>query len=249
MMLAIKINNLSVVIDGKIILNNVSLSLEQGKVGVIIGPSGAGKTTLLRCLNLLSDFDKGDVEIAGINFSSGSPLIDKNILRKRVGMVFQNLNLWPHKTIIDNLILAPVIVDKSNEKEAKGRAVKLLDEVGLAHKVNDYPINLSGGEQQRVAIARALMMEPEILLLDEVTSALDPELTLGVLAVVRKLVMEKQRTFLIVTHELGFAKNIADKVFFMDKGVIIEQGSSEQMFINPTTDRLKEFVEKFRGSL
>lgn len=246
---AIKINKLSAVIDGKIILNDVSLSLGQGKVGVIIGPSGAGKTTLLRCLNLLSNFSEGGIEIAGINLSSHTSSIEKSILRKKVGMVFQNLNLWPHKTILDNLTLAPIIVNKINKKEAEKKATELLSVVGLVEKVSDYPINLSGGEQQRVAIARALMMGPGILLLDEVTSALDPELTLGVLDAIQELVKKERRTFLIVTHELGFAKNIADEVFFMDKGKIIEQGSPEQIFTNPMTERLKEFIGKFRSSL
>ena len=224
-------------------IEDVSFDVPRGQVTAIIGPSGSGKTTLLRCLNNLVAFDKGKVEIDDFTITSRSSTPDARVLREKVGIVFQQFNLWPHKTVLENIIEAPRIVCKLSKPEAIKKAEKLLDKVGLLDKTNEHPQNLSGGQQQRVAIARALAMEPNVLLFDEITSALDPELSEEVLGIVKNIVAEHRRTIIIVTHEMGFARDIADEVIFMDKGKIIEKGSPEQIFQNPRNERTKKFLQ------
>ncbi|KDR94704.1 amino acid ABC transporter ATP-binding protein, PAAT family (TC 3.A.1.3.-) [Peptoclostridium litorale DSM 5388] len=222
--------------DDFTVLENVSLEIEKGEIVTIIGPSGSGKSTLLRCLNRLEEIQSGSIKI------EGEP-VDKNNCRK-LGMVFQNFNLFPHKTVIENIIEAPVIVKKEKKEDAKKLARKLLEDVGLSDKENSYPSQLSGGQKQRVAIARALAMNPDIMLFDEPTSALDPELVGEVLGVIKELAKEHM-TMVIVTHEMAFAKEISDRVVFMDKGKIVEQGSPEDVFENPKHPRIKSFLSRF----
>ena len=222
--------------DDFTVLENVSLNVEKGEIVTIIGPSGSGKSTLLRCLNRLEEIQSGSINI------EGEP-VDKNNCRK-LGMVFQNFNLFPHKTVMENIIEAPVIVKKEKKEDAKKIARKLLEDVGLSDKENSYPSQLSGGQKQRVAIARALAMNPDIMLFDEPTSALDPELVGEVLGVIKKLAKEHM-TMVIVTHEMAFAKEISDRVVFMDKGKIVEQGSPEDVFENPEHPRIKSFLSRF----
>ncbi len=222
--------------DDFTVLENVSLDIKKGEIVSIIGPSGSGKSTLLRCLNRLEEIQSGTIKI------EGEP-VDKNNCRK-LGMVFQNFNLFPHKTVIENIIEAPVIVKKEKKEEAKKLARKLLEDVGLSDREDSYPSQLSGGQKQRVAIARALAMNPDIMLFDEPTSALDPELVGEVLGVIKKLAKEHM-TMVIVTHEMAFAKEISDRVVFMDKGKIVEQGSPEAVFENPEHPRIKSFLSRF----
>lgn len=225
------------------VLKGVDLEVRKGEVVVIIGGSGSGKTTLLRCVNLLVLPDSGEIRIDGelINSFAGSQLID---LRTRAGMVFQQFNLWPQKTVLENVIEAPIRVFGKNKIESIKKAKALLNQVGLGDKINSYPSMLSGGQQQRVALVRALIMNPEILLLDEITSALDPELVGEVLAVVRKVAKEHNKTMLIVTHEMAFAKEIADRVIFMDKGMIVEEGPPDVIFNSPKEERTKQFLAR-----
>ena len=222
--------------DDFTVLENVSLDIKKGEIVTIIGPSGSGKSTLLRCLNRLEEIQSGTIKI------EGEP-VDKNNCRK-LGMVFQNFNLFPHKTVMENIIEAPVIVKKEKKEEAKKLARKLLQDVGLSDREDSYPSQLSGGQKQRVAIARALAMNPDIMLFDEPTSALDPELVGEVLGVIKKLAKEHM-TMVIVTHEMAFAKEISDRVVFMDKGKIVEQGSPEAVFENPEHPRIKSFLSRF----
>jgi ABC-type polar amino acid transport system ATPase subunit len=220
-------------------LKGVSLKVEKGEVVVIIGPSGSGKSTFLRTLNLLETINGGRIIVDGI------PLTDKkaniNKVREEVGMVFQQFNLFPHMTALQNITLAPIKVRKMNEKEAKEIALSLLEKVGLADRAGSYPSQLSGGQQQRVAIARALAMRPKIMLFDEPTSALDPEMIGEVLDVMKTLAKEGM-TMVVVTHEMGFAKEVADRVVFMDDGEIIEIASPLEFFNNPKGERLKQFL-------
>jgi len=227
------------------ILKGVSFDAAPGEVVVIIGTSGAGKTTLLRCLNGLNNIDSGEIQIAGFAITKENENLDLRKLREKVGIVFQQFNLWPHKTVLENIILAPVIVGGVPVKEAEEKAHLFLKRVGLAEKANQYPASLSGGQQQRVAIARALAMEPKVLLFDEITSALDPELVEEVLGVVEEIAVEHSKTLVIVTHEMGFAKEIADKVIFMDKGIIVESGSPKQIFDYPRERRTQQFLKRF----
>jgi polar amino acid transport system ATP-binding protein len=232
------------------VVKGVDLTIEQGEVLAIIGPSGSGKSTLLRCLNLLEKPDMGTVSIGGETFISeenGKSVLPTpetlKKLRRKLGMVFQNYNLFPHLSVLENLILAPVNVLGMDKPQATQAALELLEKVGLSAKAKNYPFELSGGQQQRVAIARALAMNPDILCFDEPTSALDPELTGEVLAVMKKLASEHM-TMAVVTHEIGFAKEIANWVIFMDEGVIVEQGKPENLLQNPQMERTQAFLSK-----
>lgn len=235
------------------VLKDISLEVEKGEVVAIIGPSGSGKSTLLRCATLLEKMDKGTLSVAGLSATENNPednthyVSAKEIadVKNKMGLVFQNFNLFPHYTVLKNITDAPVCVQKRDKQEVLEAAKKLLDKVGLSDKENSYPSQLSGGQQQRVAIARALAMNPEILFFDEPTSALDPEITAGILKVLKELAKEKM-TMVIVTHEIDFARKIADRVIFMDGGVVVEQGSAAEVIDNPKNERTKEFLKHFR---
>jgi ABC-type polar amino acid transport system, ATPase component len=224
------------------VLKDVSLEVKKGEVVVVIGPSGSGKSTFLRCINLLEMPTKGQVEIDDQNLTELKP---KQVVkvREKVGMVFQHFYLFPHKTVLENLIYAPMKVKGLAKDEAVARARKLLEKVGLSEKEDQYPSKLSGGQQQRVAIARSLAMEPDYILFDEPTSALDPEMVKEVLDVIQSLA-ETGMTMIIVTHEMGFAKNVANKVVFMDDGQILESAAPADFFASPKTERAKNFLEK-----
>jgi len=229
------------------VLKGVSLEVEKGKVVVIIGPSGSGKTTLLRCLNVLETPSRGIVQIGGVrvDFSQKVEKAQVMRLRKQTGMVFQNYNLFPHMTALENVMEGPVTVKKMNPAVARNQAIALLTKVGLADKLDHYPSQLSGGQQQRVGIARALAMDPQVMLFDEPTSALDPELVGEVLKVMKELAMEGM-TMVVVTHEMGFAREVADEVIFMDQGVILERGTPEQVFTAPRAERTRQFLQLLR---
>jgi len=220
-------------------LKGVNLKVKRSEVVVIIGPSGSGKSTCLRTLNLLETINKGKIIIDGIDLTSSK--IKLNKVREEIGMVFQQFNLFPHMTVLNNITLAPTVVKKVPYKEAEKIALELLRKVGLADKRDVYPSQLSGGQQQRVAIARALAMKPKIMLFDEPTSALDPEMIGEVLDVMKSLAREGM-TMVVVTHEMGFAREVADRVVFMDEGMIIEENSPEALFSNPQNERLKQFL-------
>lgn len=222
------------------VLKGINLQIDKGEVVVIIGPSGSGKSTVLRTMNYLEEPTSGHVIVDGMDLSDKNKL---NAVRTEVGMVFQNFNLFPHMTVLDNLILAPVNVRKTDKKEAQDIAMKLLERVGLADKARMYPDSLSGGQKQRVAIARALAMKPKVMLFDEPTSALDPEMVREVLDVMKSLADEGM-TMVIVTHEMGFAKEVADRVLFVDGGQILEDGTPAQVFDAPSSDRTKLFLSK-----
>ena len=222
-------------------LNNVSLSMSLGEKVVIIGPSGSGKSTLLRSINKLETVDSGTIIVDGQDINA--PTTDINKLRMELGMVFQSFNLFPHKTVLENLTLAPIKLKGLSKSEADAIALKLLDKVGISEKAHVYPAQLSGGQQQRVAIARALAMSPKIMLFDEPTSALDPEMIGEVLDVMVTLAKEGM-TMAVVTHEMGFAREVADRVVFMDHGAIIEEGTPEHFFQNPEHDRTKLFLSQ-----
>ena len=223
------------------VLKDISLNINKGEIVTILGPSGSGKSTLLRCINLLEEPNKGQI------IFKGNDILDKKInineIRKNIGMVFQNFNLFPNMTILDNIILAPTKLNKINKEQAISEALVLLDRVGLLDKKDVYPDQLSGGRKQRIAIARALAMKPEVMLFDEPTSALDPEMVKEVLDVMKELAKEGM-TMAVVTHEMGFAKEVATKVVFMDEGYIVEEGSPDQLFNNPKHARTKQFLDK-----
>lgn len=223
------------------VLKGIDLDIQTGEVIVVIGPSGSGKSTFLRCLNLLEQPTKGTIRFEEKDLLAKNT--DINELRQKMGMVFQNFNLFPHKTVLENLTLAPLKVKKTNDKEAKEKALALLTKVGLADKADIYPSSLSGGQQQRVAIARALAMNPDVLLFDEPTSALDPEMVGEVLAVMKELAKEGM-TMVVVTHEMGFAKEVADRVIFMDDGVIQEEGTPDEVFNHTKSERAQNFLSK-----
>jgi polar amino acid transport system ATP-binding protein len=225
-----------------VVLENININVEKGEVLVIIGPSGSGKSTFLRCLNHLEVADEGKVIIEGetLDFKNKNHLRD---VIEKMGMVFQNFNLFPHKTVLQNVIEAPIIVKKEDKVTVTVRGERLIEKVGLSDKLNEYPSKLSGGQKQRVAIARALCMEPDIMLFDEPTSALDPELVGEVLTVMKNLAKEGM-TMIVVTHEMGFAKEVADRVIFMDEGKVVEEGTPEEIFNNPREERTKSFLEK-----
>lgn len=237
----IEVKNLSKSFGNLRVLNNISERIEDKEVVCIIGPSGSGKSTFLRCLNLLEKPDSGDIVLDGETITDSKINIDK--VREKLGMVFQNFNLFPHKNTLENIALAPVKVKGMHKSDAENKAMELLKTVGLEDKAGVYPSALSGGQKQRVAIARALAMEPEIMLFDEPTSALDPEMVGEVLAVMKNLA-KKGMTMVIVTHEMGFAREVADRVLFMDEGCIVEQGSPDDIFKNPQNQRTKEFLSK-----
>lgn len=222
------------------VLKGINLQIDKGEVVVIIGPSGSGKSTVLRTMNYLEEPTSGHVIVDGMDLSDKNKL---NAVRTEVGMVFQNFNLFPHMTVLDNLTLAPVNVRKTDKKEAQDIAMKLLERVGLADKAQMYPDSLSGGQKQRVAIARALAMKPKVMLFDEPTSALDPEMVREVLDVMKSLADEGM-TMVIVTHEMGFAKEVADRVLFVDGGQILEDGTPAQVFDTHSSDRTKLFLSK-----
>jgi ABC-type polar amino acid transport system ATPase subunit len=223
------------------VLKGVNLDVARGEVVVIIGPSGSGKSTLLRCLNYLEPVQSGEVWVDGIRLDHHKTNIRQ--VRAEVGMVFQSFNLFPHLTVLRNVMLAPVIVRKRPEAEVREAALALLAKVGLQDKTDAYPSQLSGGQQQRVAIARALCMQPKLMLFDEVTSALDPELVREVLDVMKQLARDGM-TMIVVTHEMGFAREVADRVIFMDEGRIVEEGTAEDVFDRPQHQRTKEFLGK-----
>ncbi len=223
------------------VLKDISLSVKKGQTVVIVGPSGCGKSTLLRCINGLEDIQEGTVRLGG---QIVNPLQKNTDARKKIGMVFQSYELFPHKTVLENLLLAPLKVQKRNRSEAEKEAIELLDRVGLAVRKDSYPRQLSGGQKQRVAIVRALMMHPEVLLFDEVTAALDPEMVREVLDVILDLAKQK-RTMLIVTHEMSFAKAIADRVIFLDGGAIVEDADPKEFFHTPKTGRAQKFLQTF----
>ncbi len=223
------------------VLNDVSLDISKGEVVVIIGPSGSGKSTLLRCLNYLEPVQAGEIWIDGIRLDHHKTNI--RAVRAEVGIVFQSFNLFPHLTAIRNVMLAPVVVRRRPQAQARQEALALIAKVGLQDKVDAYPSQLSGGQQQRVAIARALAMQPKLMLFDEVTSALDPELVREVLDVMKQLARDGM-TMIVVTHEMGFAREVADRVIFMDEGRIVEEGTAAELFDRPKNQRTQEFLGK-----
>lgn len=222
------------------VLRGIDCHIKEKEVVVVIGPSGSGKSTFLRCLNKLEEPTSGEIIVDGIPLNSETNV---NAIRREVGMVFQRFNLFPHMTALQNVMLAPGIVRKVDKKEAEKTAMELLEKVGLVDKANEYPDRLSGGQQQRVAIARALAMKPKIMLFDEPTSALDPEMVGEVLAVMKNLAREGM-TMVVVTHEMGFAREVGDRVIFMDEGIIMEEGKPEEVFGNPQNTRTQSFLSK-----
>lgn len=247
-MSAIDVKNLVKKFQGQTVLHGIDLQVEEGEVVAIIGPSGSGKTTLLRSINLLEHPESGSIRVGNITIdatrSVGQQKSAIRELRQHVGFVFQNFNLFPHRTVLENIIEGPVIVKGEPKEEALARARELLAKVGLSGKENSYPRRLSGGQQQRVAIARALAMRPDMILFDEPTSALDPELVGEVLNTIRQLAQER-RTMVIVTHEMSFARDVADRAIFMDQGRIVEQGAAKTLFAEPKQARTQQFLEKF----
>ena len=223
------------------VLKGIDLEVNTGEVVAIIGPSGSGKSTLLRCLNLLETPTSGEIIFEGNQLTAKGTNINK--LRQKMGMVFQSFNLFPHKTVIENLMLAPSLLNKGDKSGLKATALELLDKVGLQDRAEHYPSQLSGGQKQRVAIARALAMNPDVMLFDEPTSALDPEVVGDVLQVMKKLAVEGM-TMVVVTHEMGFAREVADRVIFMDKSVVQEEGPPSELFTNPKHERTKSFLSK-----
>lgn len=239
------------------VLENISFDVNEGEVIALIGPSGSGKSTLLRCINYLEDFQSGEILVDGVPVGYNSPIdASKRVrqseaeiarLRTKAGMVFQNYNLFPHKTAIQNIMLGPVLVNGESRTQAREHALSLLEKVGLADKADQFPSQLSGGQQQRVAIARALAMRPKVMLFDEVTSALDPELVDEVLKTLKDLSIEGM-TMIIVTHEMQFARDVADRLLFFYQGNIIEDGPPNDVFANPKTERFKTFVKRFQNA-
>lgn len=237
----IQVKNLKKSFGSNEVLKDINVAIKPKEVVVVIGPSGSGKSTFLRCLNLLESITDGRVAIEGVDITDKKTDINK--VRTDVGMVFQQFNLFPHKTIMENIILAPMRVRKLSEEQAKKKGLDLLRKVGLEEKANAYPDSLSGGQKQRVAIARALAMEPKIMLFDEPTSALDPEMVGEVLEVMKQLAKEGM-TMVVVTHEMGFAREVGDRVIFMDGGFIVEENIPKEIFENPQHDRTKSFLSK-----
>ena len=223
------------------VLKGIDLDVHQGEKVVILGPSGSGKSTMLRCINGLEDPDGGTITVSGTEVTDRRT--DMNKVREHLGMVFQRFNLWPHKSVIENIMLGQMVVSGRGKEEARKRAMETLKRVGLEAKANEYPVKLSGGQQQRVGIARALAMDPKAILFDEPTSALDPELVGEVLAVMKSLA-EEGMTMVVVTHEIGFAREVADRVVFMDGGVIVEQGKPEDVLVHPKEERTRTFLKR-----
>jgi len=238
----IQVQNLTKTFGGSVhALNGVSTDIKKGEVVCVIGPSGSGKSTFLRCLNRLEDPTDGRIIFAGEDLMD--PKTDIDMHRQKMGMVFQHFNLFPHMSILKNMTIAPMKLQKRGKGEAEGQAMKLLERVGLADRANAYPSQLSGGQKQRIAIVRALCMNPEVMLFDEPTSALDPEMVGEVLNVMRDLAKEHM-TMVVVTHEMGFAREVSDRVIFMAEGKIVEEGTPEEIFTAPKTERLQSFLSK-----
>lgn len=237
----IRVSNLHKSFGKNDVLKGIDEHIEKGEVVVVIGPSGSGKSTFLRCLNLLEEPTSGEIIFEGNSLMEKG--VDINKIREKMGMVFQQFNLFPHKTVLQNLTIAPMKVKKLSAEDAKKKAMSLLDRVGLANKATAYPSSLSGGQKQRIAIARALAMEPDVMLFDEPTSALDPEMVGEVLSVMKDLAKEGM-TMVVVTHEMGFAREVGDRILFMDDGNIVEQGTPEEIFSNPKNPRTIDFLSK-----
>ena len=237
----IRVNNLHKSFEKNEVLKGINEHIEKGEVVVVIGPSGSGKSTFLRCLNLLEDPTSGEIIFEGKNITDKK--VDINKIREKMGMVFQQFNLFPHKTVLDNLTIAPIKVKGVSKADAEKKAKELLDRVGLLNKADAYPSSLSGGQKQRIAIARALAMDPDVMLFDEPTSALDPEMVGEVLNVMKELAKEGM-TMVVVTHEMGFAREVGDRILFMDKGNIMEEGTPEEIFSNPKNPRTIDFLSK-----
>ena len=237
----ISIRNLKKSFGDLHVLKGIDLDVRRGEKVVVLGPSGSGKSTMLRCINALEDADSGTITVDGVEVTSRRTNINK--LREHLGMVFQRFNLWPHKTVIENVMLGQMVVSGKDKDAARRKALETLTRVGLAAKAEDYPVRLSGGQQQRVGIARALAMDPKAILFDEPTSALDPELVGEVLAVMKSLADEGM-TMVVVTHEIGFAREVADRVVFMDGGVIVEQGRPDEVLVNPKEERTRAFLKR-----
>ncbi len=237
----IEVKNLRKSFDGTEVLKGINETINKGDVACIIGPSGSGKSTFLRCLNLLEIPTGGQIIFEGENLTAKG--VDLNLHRRKMGMVFQQFHLFPHMTVIDNLTMAPVMLKKATKAQAEKKGMELLERVGLADRASAYPAELSGGQKQRVAIVRALCMNPDVMLFDEPTSALDPEMVGEVLDVMKELAREGM-TMVVVTHEMGFAKEVANRVLFMDDGVIMEEGTPQEIFDNPKCERLKTFLSK-----
>ena len=237
----IDVKHLSKSFGDHLVLDDISEHVSPGENVVIIGPSGSGKSTFLRCLNLLEQPTAGTITFAGTEITD--PKVNIDAMRRQMGMVFQHFNLFPHKTILENMILAPVEVKKIPAEQAKAKAMQLLERVGLADRADAYPIQLSGGQKQRIAIVRALCMEPDVMLFDEPTSALDPEMVGEVLDVMKELANEGM-TMVVVTHEMGFAREVGNRVLFMADGKLVEEGTPEDIFENPQSERLQDFLSK-----
>ena len=237
----ISVKNLHKSFGGVTVLDGISTQVERGDVVCIIGPSGSGKSTFLRCLNRLETPDSGQILLDGVDLTD--PRTDLDRQRMKMGMVFQQFNLFPHMTVLKNLTMAPMLLKKESQQTAEQRAMTLLDRVGLADRAGEYPARLSGGQKQRIAIVRALCMEPEVLLFDEPTSALDPEMVGEVLDVMKELA-QSGMTMVVVTHEMGFAREVASRVLFMDQGVIMEENKPQALFDNPQSPRLQSFLSK-----
>ena len=237
----IRVRGLKKDFDDLAVLKGIDVDICKGDVVCVIGASGSGKSTFLRCLNLLEMPTGGSIEFDGVNLTGEK--VDLNLHRQKMGMVFQQFNLFPHLTVLDNLTLAPVLLKKATKAEAEAKAMELLERVGLADRAGSYPNQLSGGQKQRVAIVRALCMDPEVMLFDEPTSALDPEMVGEVLEVMKALA-KKGMTMIVVTHEMGFAREVSNRVLFMDEGVIAEDGAPEEVFTNPKSERLQSFLAK-----
>ena len=254
-MAMIEVRNLRKSYGSLEVLRDISFSVEKGEVVVVLGPSGSGKSTMLRCINLLEEFEGGEIRIAGepIGYIEDARGVRRRLkeaenakLREQVGMVFQSFNLFPHRTVLQNVMMGPLKVQGRPRAETEPMARDLLQKVGLADKADQYPARLSGGQQQRVAIARALAMQPKVMLFDEVTSALDPELVGEVLRVMRQLAQEGM-TMIIVTHEISFARDVGDRIIFMDGGLIVEEDAPATLLANPKSDRLKLFLRRYQG--
>ena len=237
----ISIRNLKKSFGDLHVLKGIDLDVRRGEKVVVLGPSGSGKSTMLRCINALEAADSGTITVDGVEVTSRRTNINR--LREHLGMVFQRFNLWPHKTVLENVMLGQMVVSGRSKAEARERALKMLERVGLAAKADEYPVRLSGGQQQRVGIARALAMDPKAILFDEPTSALDPELVGEVLAVMKSLADEGM-TMIVVTHEITFAREVADRVIFMDGGVIVEQGNPEDVLVHPKEERTRAFLKR-----
>lgn len=241
----IKVKNMKKSYKDLEVLKDINIEVEEGEVVVIIGPSGSGKSTFLRCLNYLETPDKGEIQVGSVKINAEKVSKKEiNDLRKQSAMVFQHYNLFNNKTVLQNVMEALIVVDKMDKKKAEEIALKNLKKVGMVDKKDNYPSTLSGGQKQRVSIARAMAVNPNVTLFDEPTSALDPELVSEVLTVIKELAKER-KTMLIVTHEMSFARDVADRVIFMDGGIVVEEGAPEKIFKNPKNERTKQFLERF----